>query len=302
MPNCIDCKNIYGTIFSCKKCLSKLDDYITRDCVKYLDISNIPTEIITETNFSFHDIAMDVAKLRDKCIRNPLIQKFIQNPLIYDPILVNKANLILQNICLNFINDPQNPPPEEYVKRATIIATDGDVIVDVVTYVPNPKGTQLGFNFDRNIAFLSSYYNIVDASQNPDSPIYQVNSALPNSSPFLNRDLYWNPNNINTTNISKNPKGLKNTDQHIILNSKKNYTYPADEINPKPTGGKALNFQVIPNHGGRQEVIEAIIQRWGFSSRRSPTINNLPSYYVANNISQKDGYSLILRISYINYK
>jgi len=303
MSNCSNCKSVYGTIFSCKKCLNKLDDYITKDCVQYLDVSDIPNETITNTNFSFQDIAKDVVKFRETATNNPVMKIFAQDPLIYDPILMTKANRVLVNIARNIVNDPQNPPPEGFVKRATIIATDGEVFVDVITYKDDPQGIALGLNNDRNIGYMNFYNNIVNTPSNPlNLPIYQVNSKLPTSSPYLSQDLFWNPNNININSLSTVPKGLKMPEQHVVFISNRTYTYPADEVNPPVTGGTATAYQLYPNIGGRKEIVQAVTQGWGWCGRRSSVYNNLPGYYVANNVIQKDGYSLVLRIVYLRYK
>jgi hypothetical protein len=69
-----------------------------------------------------------------------------------------------------------------------------------------------------------------------------------------------------------------------------------DIIRLKPRG-IAVEFLNMLNHGVRKEVQQAIIQDWGWASRRSGTFYQLPCYFVANNIQQKDGYS----VGYIKY-
>ena len=303
MTNCNECDKLCTKVYSCKKCLTKLDKYLSKKCVLKYDISDVPTDIITNTTFSLSDIAKDVIRVRETCLSNPMIQQFINDPLISDPVFVQKANRILVNISRNVVNDPATPPPDGYIKRVTIITTDGNVIVDVNTYIDDMEGVLLGLNNDTNMCCMNLHVNVIDKQTNPlQTPIYDVNSHIPSSNPYITTDLYFNTNNINPSGISQNPPGLKRVDEYIRLSSNRTYTYPADEINPTPTGGTAVEFINMINHGVRKEVQMAIIQDWGWASRRSGSFYQLPCYFVANNIQQKDGYSLVLRVGYIKYK
>jgi hypothetical protein len=288
----------------CKRCLKLSKKYIDERCVYKLTINDIPTNIITNTTFSFSDIAKDILKIEQKVYSNEVIQKFIKDPLIFDPVLINRANRVLVNICLNVINDPSSPAPEGFVKRATIVSTDGNVMVDVTTYKDDPEGILIGLDKNKNIINMRSYQNIYDKPQNTLNPVnYFDNISLPKSSPYLTQDFYFNSNNIDPKGLSQNNPGLVSHEINVLVFSDKNYTYPADEINPLPTGGTGTRFQTIINHGVREEIQQARIQDWGWASRRSSTLNQRANYYVAHDTDLSvDGYSITLRMAYLKYK
>jgi hypothetical protein len=287
----------------CKRCLKRTKKYIDERCVYKLTYDDIPTNILTNTTFSYSDIAKDILKIEQKVFSNEVIQKFIKDPLISDLQLVSLANRILTNIALNVINDPVNPPPEGFVKRATIISTDGNVIIDVTTYKDDTPAILSNLNLDTNVINMKTYHNILDKPQNTLNPVnYFDNSSLPKSSPYLTQDFYFNSNNIDPKRLSQNNPGLVSHEINVLVFSDKTYTYPADEINPLPTGGTGTRFQTIINHGVREEIQQARIQDYGWASRRSSTLNLLPNYYLAHNTNLGDGYSLVLRVSYVKYK
>jgi hypothetical protein len=125
---------------------------------------------------------------------------------------------------------------------------------------------------------------------------------FPKTNLFLNEDMYFNSNNIDPKLLALSSPGLKCGEITTIFQSSRTYIYPANEINPSPSGGVGDSFNIIVNHGVRKEIQQSIIQDWGYSSRRSSTLWLLPNYYVAHCINLKDGYSLILRVSYAQYK
>ena len=270
--------------------------------VKILTIKDIPKKTIQNTTFSFSDIAKDVLKIGNISVSNKVVQKFIEDPLIYDYELVTLANRILTNIALNVINDPTNPPPSGYIKRATFISTDGDVFIDVTTYRNDAKAVADNLNLDSNVANTTFYKNIFN-SPPTSSPIFNDNMLYPSPPIFLSpRGISFNSNNINPSALQNDGSSMLSTASSIILFSKSTYTWPADETKPPPTGGVATAFQTIDNHGSREEIQQARIQEWGYASRRSATIGYLPSYYVGHVLNLSEGWSLVLRVSYVKYK
>jgi hypothetical protein len=287
----------------CKKCLKLTKKYVDKRCIYKLTIDDIPTNIITNTTFSFYDIATDVLKMKERVLSNDIIKQFIKDMNIIDPKLIFLCNRILVNIALNVINDPNNPPPIGFIKRVTMISTDGDVIFDVTTYKDDDEGISLGLNKDTNIIYMSTNNNILDKPQNDlHQPIYNDNMIFPKTNLFLTPDIYFNVNNIDPKLLAISSSGLKLGETIVICGSNRTYTYPANEINPQPNGGVADSFNRIVNHGVRKEIQQARIQDWGYASRRSGTLNSLPSYYLAHNVNLGDGFSFILRISYARYK
>jgi hypothetical protein len=287
---------------SCKRCIKFAKKYIDSRSVLKLTIDDIPTTQITNTTFSFADIAKDILAIEKKTFENPIIQKFVVDPLINDLQLVLLANRILVNIALNVINDPANPPPVGYVKRAMLVSNDGGVVYDLTTYKDDPAGVLQRLNKDTNVINMRTFQNIADESENVlNQPVYNDNMSFPKNNFFLNTDMYFNSNNINPKQLALSAKGLRSHELNVMFFSDKTYTYPANEINPPPTSGIADSFTQQINHGVRKEIQQARLQDWGYASRRSSTINLLPNYYVAHNTELKDGYSLVLRVSYVKY-
>ena len=295
MPCCCDCG-------SCKRCIRYAKKYIDNRAVLKLTVDDIPKTQITNTTFSFADIAKDVLSIEKKTFDNPVIQQFVVDPLINDLQLVLLANRILVNIALNVINDPSNPPPVGYVKRAMLVSNDGTIVYDVTTYKDDAPGILQRLNKDTNMIQMKTYNNIVDQSENLlNQPVYNDNMSLPKNNFFLNSDMFFNSNNINPKQLALSSKGLQSHELNVIFFSDDTYTYPANEINPPPTSGVADGFTQVINHGTRKEIQQARLQDWGYASRRSTTLNLLPNYYVAHNTELKDGYSLTLRVSYVKY-
>ena len=263
--------------------------------VPILSASDVPSDPITNAPFTFQDLAQQVVLYRTAIESNPVMQQYISNPLDANPAFVLLSNRVLVNISRNFCNDPANPPPAGYIKRATVMASDGEILCDVITYMPSiPQ-----FNYDRNVFYWNSWYNLINTPQPPVYPIDAINSNIPSSIPFMNSDLIFNSNFINPSTIATSSKGMELSEQHVIVQSDRTYTFPADTINPPPTGGNAVTYAVYPNIGGRTEMVQAVTQGWGWASRKSSVYQQKPGYYVANFIRGIDGYAITIRIAYI---
>lgn len=84
------------------------------------------------------------------------------------------------------MNDPTTPPPPSFIKRATIVSTDGNVLVDVTTYQDDPEGIYFGLDKDKNVINMRTYHNLLDNLQNGlTQPIYNDNLSVPITNPFL---------------------------------------------------------------------------------------------------------------------
>jgi len=273
--------------------------------VKKLTINDMSKKNMQDTTFSFSDIAKDVAKIEKITLSNKVVEKYLRNPLTTDLQSVNLVNRILLNIALNVVNDPKNPPPTGYVKRAMLVHNDGSVIGDVTTFRYDKEAVASKLNLDSNIVNMNLYKNILNTPDTPKpDPIYVDNMLYPPYPPvFLSPfGIYFNTNNLDPTLLSSTAESMLINNTSMIFFSKSNYKYPANEINPHPTGGVATAFSTIENHGTREEIQQARIQDWGYASRRSATLNLLPNYYVAHNIEFSDGWSVTLRVSYVKYQ
>jgi hypothetical protein len=294
---------------------------------KYVDENFIKMQIIPSSNllgfnFSYQTIANDILSLEQRLKNNFYIQAYMSS--IPPPQIIKERNLEYQlgipykvfiTICRNFVNDPNHPPPPNFFKRATVVKPDGEILLDVITYKDDDQGKLLGLNYDRDLCYLKFNSNISDNS-NKQNPINELNMRYPN--PNVNRfsdgDVLFNPNNIDISNLKDLSSGLVFSEQHIVVSSERTYTYPTSESNLdiiNSTGGidqdgnskkKAIKYLLYPNIGGRREIVQAVCQGWGFTTRNSSVYNDLPGYYVAKDMDLvSNGFKVVLRISYHKY-
>lgn len=260
--------------------------------VSVLGATSVPDSPLIGAPFTYRDIANQVIAYRQSLMDNPVMQQYLDNPLTDNSAFLLSSNRVLVNLSRNFCNNPANPPPSGYIMRATIMASDGEVIVDVVTYTDQ-------FNYDRNIIYMNSWYNLINTPNPPNYPIDAINTSIPSTLPFMNADLLFNGNMVNPATIATTSKGMELSEQHVIVQSARTFTYPANTANPPPSMGNAVSYSVYPNIGGRKEMVQATVQGWGWASRHSSVYAQKPGYYVANYNEGKDGYSLVLRIAYM---
>lgn len=257
--------------------------------VPLLTINDVPNVPIQHTTFTFRDIANDLETFRQTVVTNPTLQTYLSDPMTSDVPLLLRTNRVLVNVARNFCNDPSSPPPLGFIKKITILSSDGSAIVDVTTYTPQ-------FNLDRNVIFLNTQFNILQTPAPPVYPIFQVNADVPTSIPFINSSLTLNGNFIDPTAITTTSKGIQLNEQAILVESTRTFTYPANVIDPPPTFGVGSVFTSLPNLGSAKEVEQATLQGWGWATRRE---NQFPTYTVANFNAGVDGYSIVIRLSYV---
>lgn len=61
----------------CKRCLKFSKKYVNKKCVLILTLNDIPKTPITNTTFSFADIAKDILRIEERAFSNKVIQQFI---------------------------------------------------------------------------------------------------------------------------------------------------------------------------------------------------------------------------------
>lgn len=262
---------------------------VSAPSVPLLTSSQVPNTPIQNVPFTLQDIANDLLTFGEAVASNEALQTYLADPMTSNGSLVLRANRVLVNLARNFCNDPASPPPPGFIKKLTILSSDGSVIVDVVTYTP-------AFNLDRNVIFLNSSYNISQTPAPPVYPIYEINSDIPSTIPFFNSSLTFNGNFVDPTSITTNSKGVELQEQAILVQSTRTFTFPANVDNPPPTFGVGMNYTLLPNLGGAKEVQQATVQGWGWATRRE---NGLISYIVARFNPGVDGYSIVSRLSYV---
>lgn len=292
--------------------------YIDDNFIKY---KLIPKENLKVLNFSYQDIANDVMKLEQKLKNNFYIKTYMSSDP--PPQIIKEKNLeytlnipyrVFTTICRNFVNDPDNQPPLGFFKRATVVKPDGEILLDVITYKDDPQGILLGLNYDRDLCYINFQSNIAENTN--QNPINELNMTYPNSNinRFSDGQVLFNPNNIDIYGLKNNSKGIQFQEQHVVVLSEKTYQYPSSESNVdilKPTGSideegnstkKGIKYILYPNIGGRREIVQAICQGWGWTTRNSSIYNDLPGYYVAKDMDLvTNGFKVVLRVSYHKY-
>lgn len=266
----------------------------TVDAVPYLTANDVPNKPIQNVPFTYRDIANEIVQFEQAVQSNAALQQYLVDPMTSNPAIILNANRVLVNLARNFCNDPANPPPAGFLKRITVLANDGQALVDVFTYVPSVPE----MNLDRNVIYMNSWYNMLKTPTPPVYPINSINSDVPSSIPYMNSDMLLNANFVDPTSMTTTSKGVQIQEQPILVESTRTYTYPANVVNPPPTFGTGETYTIFPNVGNTKEVVQATIQRWGWASRKSGRYN-LPSYFVASFIEGVDGYGLVVRMAYV---
>lgn len=262
--------------------------------VPLLSLSDVPNTAIQNVPFTYRDIATQVDVFIKAVQQNASLQQYLVDPMTSNPAIILNANRVLANLARNFCNDPSSPPPAGFIKRITVLANDGQVLVDVFTYVPSVPE----LNFDRNIVYMNSWYNPLPTPNPAVYPINSINIDIPASLPYMNSDVIFNANFVDVASIASTSKGIQLQEQAILVESARTYAYPANVVNPAPTLGSGANYSLVPSMSTNKEVMQATVQRWGWASRKSGRLQ-LPSYFVANFNEGVDGYSLVVRMAYV---
>lgn len=226
---------------------------------------------VKKDNFSFRDIANDVLYLKNKIFNNPILKKYFdQNETNPSPSSI--GNVVLRNICRNFCNDPNSPPPPNYIKRVSLITSNNTVMVDSHTY------------------------------RNDGGPVHDVNVCVADLELNVSiKKSTFNPLILDLSNFNKLTFGH----QHYSVLCKREYEYPAEELDETMLVSNNVEtheiLDFILNSENSKEVIQAICKNWGWATRRSKYYHH-PGYHVAHNVEFPSGYSFIIKVSYIKYK
>jgi hypothetical protein len=277
--------------------------YVSSNFVKKeIQFDDIPTEILSGTNFSLSNMAEDLSYLEWKIYSNPVIQDLIfgyENNFNTSNVLgeINIMSITLTNICRNFVNDPDRVcfNPECFYKRLTLITSTGDVIVDVSTYKDGTNddvAVNRKLNLDTNICYIKvkdksfellpntsdssiSNFSGVDISNLSSKGIYKVLPVYAYTNPDLNED------------------GKYRLFTEEELSNK----------NPMPSNKSPVSYEMISENVATEEIFDAMKNVWGWSSKVNTAISYLPGYYIAHNskLPISDEYNVIVRLSYQIY-
>lgn len=318
LTNSILCNSI-----KIKEVPNENDDGINKKYIdeNFIKIKNIPSENLKPFNFSYRDIANDVLLLEKRLKDNFYIKAYMS--IDPPPQIIKERNLeytlnipyrVFITICRNFVNDPNYPPPPGFFKRSTVVNSDGEILLDVITYKDDEQGNLLELNYDRDICYMNFQMNIRNSNSNP--PINELNMKYPDSNVnrFNSNQVIFNPNNIDIYSLENDSNGLEIKNQSVIVLTNRTYHYPSSESNDNiliPTGEidssgnstkKAIKYFLYPNIGGRREIVQAICQGWGWTTRNSNMYKDLPGFYVAKDMDLvTNGFKVVLRVSYHKY-
>jgi hypothetical protein len=295
--------------------LNKADTaYVDTNFVKNKITENdIPSQILLGTNFSLRDMAEDLKFLENQFYENSSLKTFMEsyrNNTINLKDVVNKSNLILTNICRNFVNDPERMcfDPSCFYKRVMILTSAGQPFVDVSTYKDDQKGINRNLNLDRDLIYLETVekHNIVDNTTNIEifNPSNVDISNLNNLGIVKRRRYfaYTDPSNLIEKNINlidpNNPNDINSLDNtNTFIYSTLNTT------NPIPSNKIPKKYERAQDMSSSQEVLDAVKNGWGYVTKVNASYGYLPGYFIAHNSSLPipDEHSAIIRLSYQIY-
>lgn len=272
--------------------------YVEKNFLKNkINIDDISNEILSGTNFSFRDMANDILDLINLIYENPEIKNYINNFNINNFNInnlentINNTNLILRNICRNFVNDPSGIcfDPDCFYKRVQLLTPSGQPFVDVATYKSDGKGRSRGLHLDRDIIYLEIKENILN------NEIQGSNSVK------------FNPSNLNTDNLStlgviRKRRVVAFTEPSLDSNQRYKIL-PTTNIG-NPIQKTPIRYEIAQNLSATQEVIDSIKNGWGWISKTSGSNTNyLPGYFIAHNVDLpiNDEYNIVVRLSYQIY-
>lgn len=281
--------------------------YIGKNFLKNsITIDDVPSDIIIGTNFSFRDMAEDLLYLENEFKSNPTLNDFLndyKNGTINLKDAINQTNLILTNISRNFVNDPNRVcfDPNCFYKRVMLLTTAGQPFVDVSTYKDDVLGVKRGLNLETDIVYIETVEK--------QEIIGQVNEV-------------YNPRNIeinviNQLGVTRKKRYVAYTTPENLVertpNDKQNdptntnsYVYqPLNVINPQESNRKIpLKIERAQDMSTSQEVLDAVKNGWGWSSKVNASYGYLPGFFIAYNslLPLNDDYAVIIRLSYQIYQ
>jgi len=288
--------SVRDSIIATKADVSYVDNGFIKNKVT---IDDIPSNILFGTSFSFQDMANDLMFLENEIKGNPSIQEFIEsykNNNINLGHAFNKSNLILTNICRNFVNDTDRVCFDSncFYKRVMILTSSGQPFVDTATYKDDTKGKSRNLDLDKDIIYLETV-----ETQNIVSETIKT---------------IYNPSNVDISNLST--VGVVRRKRYVAYttptnlspnsdtNNTNNFVYNTlNIINPVPSNKSPLKYERAQDMSSTQEVLDAVKNGWGYVAKVNASYGYLPGYFIAYNSSLPitDDYGFIIRLSYQIY-
>lgn len=249
---------------------------------------DIPKDNLTGLNLSFSDMAQDILNLRQKIMNNSKIQEYINqyennnNPTSDDlKNMLTNINLILTNICRNFVNDPNSVcfNPNCFYKKVQLLTSSGQVFIEAQTYRNDAKGISRDLHLNRDIIYAEIKENIFND---------QIGTTT----------IKYNPSNLTLDNLSSFGVVRK---RRIVALTEPDLNFPLPEQNILPSSKTPVKYEIAQDLSSTQEVIDASSNMWGWTSRLGS--HHFLGYSIAHNVELPvtDEFYTIIRLSYQLY-
>lgn len=241
-----------------------------------LEVPNYP---ITGLGLSYRNIAEQLKAFKNEMLSYTLTQEFVENPTGLTSENVNRLDILWTVLSNKVVND-MSGVPQGYAKRILMCRSDGNVIIDVSTFIPNRN--LLNYSIVEMNRFLN--FKFVN---NPTEAQYNVNINS-NSATF-------NAEQTNFSNVIFN--GNMQCKNFFILKCGSTSPPVTDPNNLTPERTTATNFSEISNHNTRKEIIQTVNSTYGWAGRYSET-SLATNYYVATKLEAADDFVVFIRLSY----
>lgn len=233
-------------------------------CDNDSDLLTVPTHKLHNLGLTYRDIATELCLFKNSLLTHPISLQYLSNPYNQTYETVVSLDRLWARLAQQRVNDTTNTP-EGYGKRILFCANDGNVFIDVSTFIPNTKW----MNF--SIVALNKKDNIDEASHT-----------------FNYEETDWSSVNTNVNTQSS---------KFTILKCGSPIPHPADPDDLSPQSTVATSFIELDPHTTRKEILQTISNPYGWASRYSETVFT-PSFYVATKLEGEDGYSIFIVFSY----
>ena len=230
-------------------------------CDDDADLLNVPTHKLHKLGLTYRDIATELCLFKQSLLTHPISSQYLSDPYnqTYDTVV--SLDRLWARLANQVVNDTTKIPPG-YGKRIMFCANDGNVFIDVSTFIPNTKW----MNFSIVALNKKSIINDTDHTFNYEETDWS-NAYITPSSKFT------------------------------ILKCGSPIPHPADPDELAPQSTVATTFTELDPHTTRKEILQTINAPYGWASRYSETLFT-PSFYVSTKLEGEDGYSIFIVFSY----
>jgi hypothetical protein len=252
------------------------DNIVINEKDPILKVPNVP---LTGLGLSYRDIANQLKEVKQLMLSYPLTQQYIQNPTGMTFESVVQLDRLWDRIGNKIVND-MTGVPQGYGKRLSICRNDGNLIMDVSTYIPNTKW----MNF--SLVELNTFKNF-KSIDNPNEPQFNTN--------INSNSITFNCENLNISNLTQNVDSQYTS--FMVIKCGSNTPPKTDPTDLEPESTTPTTFLQTQPLTTRKEIIQAINSGYGWACRYSQT-NFTPNFYVATTFDAADEFVLFIRLSY----